>query len=149
MLNSAASPNQLKRYNYFLIIFSIFYMIISVISIQKWKTEGLVIANCVNMLTRIICSCKFIYNFFNSFPSLHFNFLENFPRIEIFIYFIIVGFITRSSNDIYLNAPFGLVPFITHVFVGVILLVGLFALVFFREKQYWRSLRHLLANKNK
>ncbi|KAL5722252.1 hypothetical protein ACHQM5_005793 [Ranunculus cassubicifolius] len=63
-LHAVANDQQLKLSNFFLVIFSGIYIVLNVLLIRSAGALGLIFANSLNMLLRIIYSAIFIKNYF-------------------------------------------------------------------------------------
>ncbi|KAL3845354.1 hypothetical protein ACJIZ3_002757 [Penstemon smallii] len=63
-LHAVATEDQLKRSNDSLLIFSLIYIVLNVLLIRAAGAVGLILANSLNMILRIIYSAYFIRNYF-------------------------------------------------------------------------------------
>ncbi|CAN8237023.1 unnamed protein product [Cochlearia groenlandica] len=76
-LHAVGDENQLKRSNDSLLVFSSIYIILNILLIRSAGAIGLILANSLNMIFRIIYSGKFIQSYFQG-TSL-FSFRKCFP----------------------------------------------------------------------
>ncbi|KAL8126234.1 uncharacterized protein LOC141720785 isoform X1 [Apium graveolens] len=72
-LHAVATENQLKRSNDSLLIFSLVYLVLNVLLIRSAGAIGLILANSLNMLFRIIYSAVFIRKYFQDTSSFSFR----------------------------------------------------------------------------
>lgn len=72
-LHAVATENQLKRSNDSLLIFSLVYLVLNVLLIRSAGAIGLILANSLNMLFRIIYSAVFIRKYFQGTSSFSFR----------------------------------------------------------------------------
>ncbi|KAK9063263.1 hypothetical protein SSX86_017133 [Deinandra increscens subsp. villosa] len=77
-LHAVATEDQLKRSNNSLVLFSIIYVVLNVLLIRSAGAVGLIFANALNMLFRIIYSAIFIRRYFKQ-DSLSFSFHSCLP----------------------------------------------------------------------
>ncbi|KAL7001715.1 hypothetical protein U1Q18_002863, partial [Sarracenia purpurea var. burkii] len=63
-LHAVATENQLKRSNDYLLVFSLIYLVLNVLLIRSAGAVGLIVANSLNMVLRIIYSAVFIKHYF-------------------------------------------------------------------------------------
>ena len=92
-------PHYLLLYcshNYLLIVSTILYLVASYVLTGVCGSAGLILANCVNMAVRIVCSLKFIKDFFSttSYDPLRCSI----PSVKLLLTFIIVSIITVTSE---------------------------------------------------
>ena len=69
-VHAVVQTDQLNFYNKLLAVFSVIYIIMSVVFIRFYSTPGMIIANCINMLLRIIYSYFFISDYWNNWNDL-------------------------------------------------------------------------------
>ncbi|XP_060521470.1 protein RFT1 homolog [Cylas formicarius] len=108
---------QLDRYNYLLVIFSILFLLISYVLTNILGPVGFILANCLNMLARIVHSIYFIYNRYKG--SKH-NPLKGLTPDVSFVFILIgSGFVTKFSERHLLPSSI-----VLHLFIGVIFLAA-------------------------
>lgn len=125
MVNAAASAAELRRYNLLLVVFSVIYICLSVIAVQMWGTVGLVLANCGNMLVRVLYSSLFIRNYFRSNGLAAYSWAASVPHPLLWLYFVVVACCTQLSKTWWCQEGSSLVERGQHVALGCcLLLVG-------------------------
>ncbi|KAK9293226.1 hypothetical protein L1049_021216 [Liquidambar formosana] len=72
-LHAVATENQLKRSNDSLLVFSLIYLVLNVLLIRSVGAVGLIVANSLNMILRIIYSAVFIKHYFQGSSSFSFH----------------------------------------------------------------------------
>lgn len=72
-LHAVASEDQLKRSNISLVLFSIIYVVLNILLIRSAGAVGLIFANALNMVFRIIYSSVFIRRYFQDSLSFPFH----------------------------------------------------------------------------
>ncbi|XP_052174272.1 uncharacterized protein LOC127789330 isoform X2 [Diospyros lotus] len=114
-LHAVATENQLKRSNDSLVVFSLIYIIMNVLLIQSAGAVGLIVANSLNMIFRIIYSAVFIKHYFKD--SAPFSFLSCLPSGWAVLLFS--GIATRISEKIFLDQLNFWPTFLIHFSVGL------------------------------
>ncbi|KAL2555966.1 lipid transporter [Forsythia ovata] len=113
-LHAVATENQLKQSNNSLVVFSLVYLVLNVLLIRSAGAVGLITANSLNMIFRIIYSAKFISNYFKE-PS-SFSFLECLP--SGWEYLLFSGVATFIFEKIYLDRDNFWATFFVHFSFG-------------------------------
>ena len=111
------NPHRLfpNRYNQMMLLFSVMFLFAAVILIQVFGSVGFILANCINMTTRIlhrymykttptsnyiiVCSTRFIKTFFST--SSLYPLTSAFPALVVIVTLIIAfvfTFISQVSN---------------------------------------------------
>lgn len=104
---------ELDKYNYVMVIFSIVFLLISYVLTYVLGPIGFIIANCVNMLARIIHSINYIKNMYKNTAYRPLRGLK--PSTRFAITLIISGIITKTSQ-VYCSSK----CLILHIFVGAL-----------------------------
>lgn len=112
-LHAVATENQLKQWNCYSTLFSFIYLILNVYLIQSAGAVGLILANILNMLFRIIFSAVFIRNYFQ---DSSFSFLSCLPSGWTVLLFSSV--VTLISERIFLDQDKFFATFLIHFSVG-------------------------------
>ncbi|OVA06552.1 RFT1 [Macleaya cordata] len=99
-LHAVASETQLKRSNDSLLIFSGIYVALNVLLIQSAGAVGLILANSLNMILRIIYSAVFIKRYFQD-SSMAFGFRQCLPSGWMVL--LLSGAVTHISERIFLD----------------------------------------------
>ena len=83
-------------HNYLLMASSVLYLLASYVLAGLCGSTGLILANCVNMAVRIVCSLKFIRDFFST-TSYH-PLRWSLPSLQLLLTFILTSLITALSE---------------------------------------------------
>ncbi|XP_075476131.1 uncharacterized protein LOC142517656 [Primulina tabacum] len=113
-LHAVATENQLKRSNDSLLVFSLIYMVLNVLLIRSAGAVGLIFANSLNMIFRIIYSAIFIKRYFKDSSS--FSFGGCLP--SGFEYILLSGVATFILEKTYLNRDHFWTTFPIHLSFG-------------------------------
>ncbi|XP_059634206.1 uncharacterized protein LOC132276673 isoform X2 [Cornus florida] len=114
-LHAVATENQLKRSNDSLLVFSLIYIVLNVLLIRSAGAVGLIVANSLNMTSRIIYSAVFIKNYFQDSSS--FSFRNCLPSGWIALLFSSVA--TLISEKIFLDPDNFWPTFFIHFSIGL------------------------------
>ncbi|KAL3273755.1 hypothetical protein HHI36_015183 [Cryptolaemus montrouzieri] len=108
------SNEQLNRYNYKMVLFSVLFLLVSYILTIVFGPVGFIIANCINMSARIIHSIQYIWIMYKDTPHSPLEGLKlNWPFLSVLI---VSGYFTKLSEvSIYPRS----ISF--HIFNGVFL----------------------------
>ncbi|KAG8377986.1 hypothetical protein BUALT_Bualt08G0090800 [Buddleja alternifolia] len=129
-LHAVATENELKRSNNSLLVFSLIYLILNVLLIRSAGAIGLILANSLNMILRIIYSAIFIKKYFKESSS--FSFRGCFPSGCEFL--LVSGVATFILERIYLNRDNFWATFPLHFSIGVACF-GVAAFVIYRQEK--------------
>lgn len=113
-LHAIATENQLKQSNNSLVVFSLVYLVLNVLLIRSAGAVGLITANSLNMIFRIIYSARFISNYFKESSS--FSFRECLP--SGWEYLLFSGVATFIFEKIYLDRDNFWATFFVHFSFG-------------------------------
>jgi len=142
-VHAVASKDELKIFNFYLITFSVIYMVAATVFVRVLETSGLILANCINMGLRVAFSAFFIRNFFKTFAESKFSFESIWPKFPVLITFAL-SFVATS-----LSIELGL---IRHILVGILSGISILAVIYFTDKQFcvnlWQLLRQRKAKSN-
>lgn len=117
-VQAVASKKDLSRLSYFMILFSVCFMVSGFIFMYWFEmgAMGLILANMVNLSIRIGYSWQFIRTYFK--PSVTISITQWFPHPITIVSFILAWFITFWSEK---NIGwYTLKQKLTHVFIGAI-----------------------------
>lgn len=109
------SEREVSRYNQRLLLFSATFLIFSLILTSVMGSAGFIVANCVNMLVRIVHSCRFIHRYFlgTKYNIWRMSILSP----HLLVVFALVGAVLQMSEIwLYTNELHGAVA---HVSVGI------------------------------
>ncbi|KAK8537228.1 hypothetical protein V6N12_043401 [Hibiscus sabdariffa] len=112
-LHAVATENQLKRSNH-LIVFSIIYVALNFLLVGSAGAVGLILANSLTMVLRIIYSAIFIKHFFQESSS--FSFYSCLPSGWTIL--LLSGVATLISEKVFLDRENFLSSFLIHFCIG-------------------------------
>jgi len=138
------SKRNVESYNYLMVGFSIGFLFLSWYLTNIFGSVGFILANCANMLARIIYSCRFIHNYFKSSIYKPLNGLK--PDTVV-LFGLLASFIITTWSQKNFCCDFGLVHILIHISTGAVCFVGVCSLVIFREKELIRFARNLVKSK--
>lgn len=140
MVNAAASAAELRRYNMLLVLFSVVYISLSVAAVQVWGTVGLVLANCGNMLVRVLYSSLFIRGYFRSNGLAAYSWIGSVPHPLLWLYFVVAACCTQLTKSWWSLATSTMLERGQHVAVGAVLLLIGGQLLFMFERPFVKKL---------
>ncbi|KAL2250017.1 UNVERIFIED_CONTAM: Protein RFT1 [Sesamum indicum] len=114
-LHAVATEDQLKRSNDSLLVFSLIYLVLNVLLIRSAGAIGLILANSLNMIFRIIYSAVFIRKYFKDSSS--FSFSGCLPAGYEFL--LVSGVATFILERTYLNRDHFWATFTVHFSFGL------------------------------
>ncbi|KAL8514820.1 hypothetical protein ACS0TY_013783 [Phlomoides rotata] len=130
-LHAVATENQLKQSNDSLLIFSVIYLVLNVLLIRSAGAIGLILANSLNMIFRIIYSAVFIRNFFK---GSSFSFRGCMPAGYEFL--LVSGVATFILERIYLDRDNFWATFLVHFSFGLCCFVASAFVIYQKEKPF-------------
>lgn len=161
-VHAVASQKHLSILNVLMIIVALVYMSVATLLVNVSGTIGLVIANCFNMLFRIITHGYYIYQYIQGVPTSTKK-ISPIPAIPVLISCGVFLLLTNFSASTFCNASipsqFHWGSFSTafarvfpaycfyHVLVGVICVLTLSFEIYFFEKQFLQELIKLWKSK--
>ncbi|XP_045477390.1 protein RFT1 homolog isoform X1 [Harmonia axyridis] len=107
------SNKQLDRYNYVMVLFSVIFLIISYVLTILLGPVGFIIANCINMLSRITHSFHYIRNMYRNSPYKPLDGLR--PSWKFISVLLISSYCTKLSEGSFLRTSI-----FAHIFIGAI-----------------------------
>ncbi|XP_039064809.1 protein RFT1 homolog isoform X3 [Hibiscus syriacus] len=131
-LHAVATENQLKRSNDSLLVFSLIYVALNVLLIQSAGAVGLILANSLNMVFRIIYSAIFIKHFFQEFSS--FSFSSCLPSGWTIL--LLSGVATLISEKVFLDRENFWTSFLVHFCIGFTFFCISAFVIFRRERSF-------------
>lgn len=93
-VNSVAGSDELKFFNWMMIVFSTVFVLASIFLVTRLQTAGLVLANCINMGMRIFFSLRFINQYFSDQGQS----IIDWPQKSLLLHFLITFIITNISS---------------------------------------------------
>ncbi|WZZ22936.1 hypothetical protein YC2023_124323 [Brassica napus] len=132
-LHAVGTEDQLKRSNDMLLVFSLVYIVLNILLIRSAGAIGLILANSLNMIGRIIYSGRFIQRYFKGGASSSpFSFRKCFPSGWQIL--ILSGIITIISEKAILDHKNFWATFPPHFAIGF-LCFCLSAIVIYRRER--------------
>nr|XP_023908109.1 protein RFT1 homolog isoform X3 [Quercus suber] len=113
-LHAVATENQLKRSNDSLLVFSVIYIVLNVLLILSAGAVGLILANSLNMVLRIIYSTLFIKRYFQDSSFSFSSCLPSGWKVLLFS-----GVTTLISEKIFLDRKNFWPTFFIHFSIGL------------------------------
>ncbi|KAK3221088.1 hypothetical protein Dsin_015058 [Dipteronia sinensis] len=135
-LHAVATEDQIKRSNDSLLIFSLIYVVMNILLIHSAGAVGLILANSLNMILRIIYSGVFIRNYFKD--PFAFSFHSCLPSGWTILLFS--GAITLISERIFLDRENFWPTFLIHFSIGFICFCISSTVIYHREKPFIRKI---------
>jgi oligosaccharide translocation protein RFT1 len=108
------SNKQLDRYNYVMVIFSVSFLVISYVLTNIFGPVGFILANCVNMLARIIHSLIYINK---KYKSTSYKPLEGLVPDRKFIAILVISGVATKLSETF-NSSLAL-----HILIGAVFFV--------------------------
>ncbi|KAL7253784.1 hypothetical protein ACSBR1_008180 [Camellia fascicularis] len=131
-LHAVATENQIKRSNDSLLVFSLIYLVMNVVLIRSAGAVGLIVANSLNMILRIIYSAVFIKHYFKD--SASFSFRSCLPSGWMVLLFSSIT--TVISEKIFLDRQNFWPTFLIHFSVGLTCFCISFLVIYRRERPF-------------
>lgn len=143
---ATSDQKQLTRLNAMLIINFGLYSLATWIFMQYLDlgTSGLIYGNCVNMLGRIFYCARLVKIHFDPLPLDILSFL---PSSRVSVWFALSWVLTRSSNAFWLQQQITWFNHLSHLSLGVLLLLILAGLSRMDDRTFWKHLASLRKEK--
>ncbi|XP_057794953.1 uncharacterized protein LOC131011171 isoform X2 [Salvia miltiorrhiza] len=135
---NVATENQLKRSNDSLLVFSLIYLVLNVSLIRSAGAIGLILANSLNMIFRIVYSAVFIRKFFKESSS--FSFKSCLPGGYEFL--LVSGVATFILERIYLDHDNFWATFAVHISFGLSCFIVSAYAIYRKEKPFISKIIH-------
>ncbi|KAK5578876.1 hypothetical protein RB653_008551 [Dictyostelium firmibasis] len=145
-VHSVAKEDQLKVVNWVLIIIGFIYLLFTLIFCKLFQNIGIILANCLNMLLRIIYSIYFMKSFFKDIKDIKLS--KMIPNKMVILSFIVSFIFTNLSNK-YIYNPDSFKSTCIHLLVGIICFVQTCGFIYLKEWSSIKEFRKILSNKNK
>ncbi|XP_065666244.1 man(5)GlcNAc(2)-PP-dolichol translocation protein RFT1 [Hydra vulgaris] len=136
---ASMNQQQIDSYNFKMLLFSIVFLLSSLLFTKYLGGMGFILANCLNMGMRISQSALFIQDFFSetSYRPLK----AIIPSIQVFFMLLVSLLFTAISEKRYFEYP------VVHVGVGCTCLLGVLASIYFTEHEFIDFVKELLKKK--
>jgi len=139
-VHAVADQKQLNKFNLYLVIFSVIYVVAAIYLIDIMSTPGLIIANCINMCLRVIICLQFVNRFFKD-SNTPFQFTQVLPNILVLQIFLVAFLVTYFSEmKIFADNKF------MHIATGIICFISITFTIWYKERQFLSKLRHIKDN---
>ncbi|CAN8298613.1 unnamed protein product [Cochlearia groenlandica] len=132
-LHAVGTENELKRSNDMLLVFSLIYIVANILLIRSAGAIGLILANSLNMIFRIIYSGKFIQRYFQD-TSSSFLFRKCFPSGWQVL--ILSGIVTLFSEKAVLDHSNFWATFPLHFAIGFVCFCISAIVIYRRERVF-------------
>ena len=136
---SVMGQQQIQRYNWFMVGYSVVYLVLAVFFTNQLGAVGLILSNSVNLSIRIIHSFVYIEQYFEKFDSILW---EMFPSPLVLIALLIAFIITNVSN--YYCSELEFYTQVLHVAIGGVCLLANGALVLSTDRWYLQQISRFL-----
>ncbi|CAF2357082.1 BnaA10g30240D [Brassica napus] len=134
-LHAVGTEDQLKRSNDMLLVFSLVYIVLNILLIRSAGAIGLILANSLNMIGRIIYSGRFIQRYFKGGASSSpFSFRKCFPSGWQIL--ILSGIITIISEKAILDHKNFWATFPPHFAIGFLCFCLSAVVIYRRERAF-------------
>ncbi|KAK6275733.1 hypothetical protein POUND7_005442 [Theobroma cacao] len=137
-LHAVATENQLKRSNDSLLVFSVIYVASNYLLIRSAGAVGLILANSLNMILRIIYSAVFIKHFFQE--SFSFSFYSCLPSGWPML--LLSGVTTLISEKVFLDRKNFWPSFLIHFSIGFTFFCISAFVIYRRERPFISKVIH-------
>jgi oligosaccharide translocation protein RFT1 len=147
--NATISEEEVQRHNYKLVAFSISYLMLCFISIRWFNIYGFIIANTINMMLRIVYSCRYLKKYFKGFDYQEYEYIDdrkNYSIMKLVLpnrIFCIVSILTlviTKISEFYLNDY-------AHFAIGALLFIINIFVVYKKENQISNTIMNFLKVK--
>eukprot|EP00042_Codosiga_hollandica_P030797 m.181113 g.181113 ORF g.181113 m.181113 type:complete len:538 (+) comp53461_c0_seq4:79-1692(+) len=141
---AAMSQVEVERHNLWMIGFSLVFLFAAYFLTQWFGSVGFTLANCINMLIRIVRSLQYINAYYASAglnPRQYISFL---PRLSVCVVLLVALVLTKLSEALFC-CDAGVAYQLLHLAVGGVLFVLCAAVVFIKERALFGDLRGLFS----
>jgi len=116
---AAMSQEQVDRYNRTMLVFSFTFLTASLFFTRLFGSLGFILANCINMVARILHSCIFIQSYFASTP---YRPLRDAIPSRTTLLILLAAFVITAVSEEYFCCGFGWSYRLLHVTIGFLCL---------------------------
>ncbi|GLJ49593.1 hypothetical protein SUGI_1052110 [Cryptomeria japonica] len=145
-LHAVGTNRQLLWSNVSLVLFSVIYVCLNIILVQRAGAVGLILANFINMLLRITYSLVFIKIFFKDTSS--FSMLQWLPSSKVLAGFCIAGILTRISESKLVDHQNFFPSAAIHVSMGCACFAILSVMIYHYERVFIRQIVDLRKSRD-
>ena len=141
---SVMGQQQLQRYNRYMIGYSIAYVVLAVLCTEYLGVLGVLLANCVNMIARVLYSFLFIEKYFNKYGTV---FVKIIPSPLVMLSFFATWLITSLSSHRFSSLE--LKPQVFHVAIGGTCLLANCAIICYSDPWFLHTIKTKLFSRKK
>ena len=120
------SEPELNTHNKRLIIFSVVFLSSTFVLAKLFHVRGFLMANCVNMLVRIVVSSRHIRGFLSSSDRKYNPLVIYFPDMTLMVIYFVALLITKTSELFLYEAQHPYLHFIVGIFVFLVNFAAIF-----------------------
>ena len=136
---SVMGREQVERYNWYMVAYSVAFVVLAVLCTNWLGAVGLILANCVNMAARIVYSLFFIEKYFSRVGTV---LRKIFPAPFVLLVFFVTLIVTNISSQYF--SPLELLPQVLHVAIGGVCLLVNAAVICYFDPWYLHAIRSKL-----
>jgi len=138
------SKHQIDQYNYKMLLFSVMFLLSSLLLTKYFGSVGFILANCFNMGLRIIQSTSFIGDFFDNTTYRPLNAII--PSNTVTVLLALSSIITLLS-EYYLCCSFGWLYRFLHVGIGGVCLLTVLLGIYLTELEFVKFIKQYIYKK--
>uniref|UniRef100_H2YH75 Protein RFT1 homolog n=1 Tax=Ciona savignyi TaxID=51511 RepID=H2YH75_CIOSA len=144
---AAMSRSDLDSYNKKMLLFSILFLACSYYLTRAVGSVGFIIANCLNMLARIVHSFYYIKKYFSNFPQVTSPLRGLIPNHLVIVMLVISSMLCLLS-EYYLCCVYGWPFRVAHIIVGTICFLATILVIYLTEKEVVQFLQTQFISKH-
>ncbi|XP_033104445.1 protein RFT1 homolog [Anneissia japonica] len=129
---AAMGKQEVDSYNRKMLVFSIAFLTSSYFLTKSIGSVGFILANCLNMLARIIHSLYFINNFYKGSSYSPLSGLV--PKLPVLLVYLFAG-VTTIFSEVTFCCDRGIYFRLIHIFIGGLCLLAVLVTIFLTEKK--------------
>ncbi|XP_078483510.1 man(5)GlcNAc(2)-PP-dolichol translocation protein RFT1-like [Ciona intestinalis] len=138
--------NDLDKYNKKMLLFSILFLSCSYYLTKAIGSVGFIIANCLNMIARILHSVFYINRYYSSFQSITSPLLGLIPGIPVILTLCLSSILCMVSQAFFCCSK-GLLLRVLHVTIGAVCCIFTAAVIWFTETDVVQFLKDQFLSK--
>ena len=135
---------QVERYNWYMVMYSVAFVVLAVFFTNWLGVSGVILANCVNMAARVTYSFLFIEKYFSRVGSV----IRKISPAPIVLFAFFVTFMITSISNHYFSLM-ELRPQVLHAAIGGVCLLANAAVICYSDPWYLHTIRTKLSAKLK
>lgn len=143
---AAMSQTQIDQYNRRMVLFSLAFLGASLLLTNRFESVGFILANCINMCTRIAHSVHFIHNYYKG--STYRPLLGLVPSKSLLLT-LTVSLVITASSEIVFCCEAGFLYQLLHIGIGGVCFLSVIGTILLTEADLINFVReHLIYNKS-